>query len=242
MLGRQWYNHHISGKIKYQKFFRKLAHFAKYGMNIGAPIHIASSGELHFLQALRKETSIDKPFVFFDIGANMGEYSDYVKGLFNTPASAFFLFEPQQKLCETLRQKFGSDSRFNIIPLGVGSLEQELPLYSFNNIHTLSSLYPNFKGNIAATAMESIHIIRLDQFIQLHGITSIDLMKIDVEGHELEVLKGLGTYLTDGSIKKIQFEFGSFNISDRTYFKILVIGPISRIFGKYYMQNMAYIG
>ena len=45
----------------------------------------------------------------------------------------------------------------------------------------------------------------------------IDLFKIDVEGHELDVLKGIGEKISN--IKLIQFEFGGCNIDTRTFFQ-----------------------
>ncbi len=47
--------------------------------------------------------------------------------------------------------------------------------------------------------------------------TIIDYVKIDVEGHELDVLEGFGNLLDKIGI--IQFEFGGTNIDTRTYFQ-----------------------
>ena len=45
----------------------------------------------------------------------------------------------------------------------------------------------------------------------------IDIMKLDVEGHELDVLEG--SRKTINSIKLIQFEFGGCNIDSKTFFQ-----------------------
>jgi hypothetical protein len=45
----------------------------------------------------------------------------------------------------------------------------------------------------------------------------IDLIKIDIEGHELDALKSMEDLLYN--IKAIQFEFGGCNIDTRTYFQ-----------------------
>ena len=49
----------------------------------------------------------------------------------------------------------------------------------------------------------------------------IDLMKVDVEGHELEVFKGAVGMLAQGKIKRIQFEYGGCNIDSRVLLKNL---------------------
>jgi len=45
----------------------------------------------------------------------------------------------------------------------------------------------------------------------------IDYIKIDIEGHELDALRGMGERVSD--VKIIQFEFGGCNIDTRTYFQ-----------------------
>jgi len=44
-----------------------------------------------------------------------------------------------------------------------------------------------------------------------HGLHPVDLLKIDVEGFELEVLKGAKNMIDQGKIRFIQFEFGGIN-------------------------------
>ena len=57
----------------------------------------------------------------------------------------------------------------------------------------------------------------LDNFIAGEAISQIDLLKIDVEGHELDVLSGAHHSLT-GKIRCIQFEFGMANLNSRVFF------------------------
>jgi hypothetical protein len=49
----------------------------------------------------------------------------------------------------------------------------------------------------------------------------IDFLKVDVEGHELEVFKGTKEMLGKGAIKYIQFEYGGCNIDARMLLKDL---------------------
>jgi FkbM family methyltransferase len=203
MFLRNWYNQFFSGKLKYQEFYKKLAHFSKYGMNIGSPISVDTSGESFLLQQLSTEYKSKNEFIFFDIGANKGEYTDCVLSKFNNCQLSCYLFEPQKKLFNALLDKYKNDSRLNIFPYGLGSNVEEVNLYTFNDINTLSSLYATFKGEVQATGVERISVIRLDQFLNENAISHISYINIDVEGHELEVLKGMGKYLSNGSIQRI---------------------------------------
>ena len=57
---------------------------------------------------------------------------------------------------------------------------------------------------------------RIDDYIEANQIHKINFIKIDVEGHELKVLNGLGKFLNDDFIDFIQFEFGGTNIDSHT--------------------------
>jgi hypothetical protein len=46
----------------------------------------------------------------------------------------------------------------------------------------------------------------------------IDFLKLDVEGHELSILRGASRLLAEGRVSMLQFEFGPANIYSRTYF------------------------
>lgn len=50
-------------------------------------------------------------------------------------------------------------------------------------------------------------------YMKSRNLDGIDLLKIDVEGMDLKVLKGFGERLRD--IRAIQFEYGVFNIASR---------------------------
>ena len=59
-------------------------------------------------------------------------------------------------------------------------------------------------------------MIKLDQYIQERKIEHIHLLKLDIEGHELFGLRGLGEYLKGDFIDYIQFEYGGANLDSKT--------------------------
>ena len=63
---------------------------------------------------------------------------------------------------------------------------------------------------------ETIRAIRFEDYWteQLHG-RALDMVKIDIEGHELAALKGFGLALA--ATRVIQFEFGGTDIDTRTF-------------------------
>lgn len=63
---------------------------------------------------------------------------------------------------------------------------------------------------------ENVEVTTLDKWASINGFEP-QLLKIDVEGHELDVLKGSIQTLT--KLEVVQFEFGGSNIDSRTYFQ-----------------------
>jgi hypothetical protein len=97
-----------------------------------------------------------------------------------------------------------------------------MPIYSLKDGSELTSVY---KRKIKAgefKEIDRVEFIRLDDYIEKNNIGGIDLLKIDVEGHELSVLKGLGKYLNKNFIKIIQFEFGGCSVDSGVSLKELL--------------------
>ena len=69
-----------------------------------------------------------------------------------------------------------------------------------------------FGGDIHDMISDTIMIkcIKLENFIKKYKINDIDILKIDTEGHELQVMKGFGKYIKN--IKCILIEFHISNI------------------------------
>lgn len=155
--------------------------------------------------------------VLFDVGANRGTWTAQLRGLF--PTAKFFLFEPQPACLEILEQNRPPDSV--LIPHAVSSVCGEpVQLYSSGKTDSKASLHQrrdsyfsdwNFSTHEATT-------VTLDDTIREYELDRVDFLKMDVEGHELNVLEGAKASLESGKIQALSFEFGSGNINSRTYF------------------------
>jgi hypothetical protein len=56
------------------------------------------------------------------------------------------------------------------------------------------------------TASESVSVTTLDEYLSTHGIDQVDVLKLDVEGHEPQALEGAQATLSDHRIKAIVIE------------------------------------
>ncbi|TSA50859.1 MAG: FkbM family methyltransferase [Sphingobacteriales bacterium] len=91
-------------------------------------------------------------------------------------------------------------------------MKKEIKIY---NSHTHSSLY-EIKGiDYAVQKTEIIELVKGDSFIEKHSIENIDFLKLDVEGAELDALKGFEKSLVNYKIRMIQFEYGYINITSK---------------------------
>ena len=64
-----------------------------------------------------------------------------------------------------------------------------------------------------------IKLDTVDHYCEERNIPRINLLKIDIEGNELNALHGAQRMLDEGKIDVIQMEFGGCNIDSRTYFR-----------------------
>lgn len=214
-------NHLLSDFLREQsqKLWNRLFLFALYKMNIGGGGSIEESGELLLLKNILMENKRSTS-VIFDVGANVGNYAKQILSI--NPLVDLYCFEPSGQTFETLRGNLsGYAKNIKLFNVGLGQNNGCLTLYSDKEISGLASVYKRRlnHANIHMDNEETVEIKTLDSFCSEHAINKIDLLKLDVEGHELSVLHGASTMLEHKKINYIQFEFGGCNIDSRTYFQ-----------------------
>lgn len=154
--------------------------------------------------------------VALDVGANLGNWSLAV--LEAVPSVKIIAFEPSKDAFGRLSQKFASDKRVQCVNIALGKENSEATLYSNESASGLASLTKRRLGHfgIEFNFTETIQVSTLDDWVKnLDSKIVPNLLKMDVEGHELEVLQGAEQTLKN--IELIQFEFGGCNIDTRTF-------------------------
>ena len=139
------------------------------------------------------ETIIQKDYVCWDIGANIGFYSFLLASIANS--GKVFSFEPITKTYDDLDfgRKMNNFDHINIYNFALGS-EQRSQRIFFNDdslcVGTASFLESNQFSNF-----ELVEINTIDDI----SIPAPDFIKIDVEGFQVQVIKGASEFFKQHS-------------------------------------------
>jgi FkbM family methyltransferase len=170
-----------------------------------------SNGELRWLREVLPMCS-----TVFDVGANVGDWTAYALGI--NPHLKIHCFEPSAVTYQLLEAR-GIPGKVFLNNRGLGAVSGELILHVSEEGGGSNSVYKRTALNVVSTQTEWIQVDTLDAYCERHGTRQIDLLKLDVEGHELAVLKGAMSMLDAGRIQRIQFEYGGTFIDARVLLK-----------------------
>lgn len=147
---------------------------------------------------------VNKGDLCFDVGANLGNRTE----IFLKLGANVIAIEPQDICMLKLRKKYKNNRRVTLIQKALGDKEGKRE-FMLGNDHTLSSMSKGWKNSVIASnrfptsrwdKTVVVPVTTLDKLIEEYGKPIF--CKIDVEGFEFQVLKGLSQ-----PIKALSFEF-----------------------------------
>ncbi len=160
--------------------------------------------------------------IVFDVGSHKGGWAE--AALQVNPQLEIHCFEAS---AETHRLMVERTPPLRVIanPFGLGAVAESRTLYTFGLGNNANSLYRRTgigpRGFPPQASTETVIIDTADAYCARQGITSIDYMKIDVEGHDLFVLQGARELLSATKIGALQFEYGGCNLDSRVLLRDL---------------------
>ncbi len=131
-----------------------------------------------------------KPVYFYDVGANIGHHSLFM----SNETDHIYCFEPYSVVREELKRKFtnaGAERMVTVFPVALGDKNQRHTFYPPTGANqgtgTLSDELPS---NAAAESIE-VDVVRGDDFLSAHALPTVSILKLDVEGYEVQALEGM---------------------------------------------------
>lgn len=145
----------------------------------------------------QKLIAVLRPRSVVDIGANRGQFALLCRNLF--PDIPIFSFEPLPEAAKTFRAVFRGDPKTRLFECAIGAkpgtgeihVSKEDDSSSLLPITRQAELFPGTDEK----ETRKIVIKRLDELLDETDLVQPALLKIDVQGYELEVLKGCGGLL-----------------------------------------------
>lgn len=170
---------------------RKLFYDSRYGIAGLQGMLVRTSKLLKIAKIFRADTIVD-------IGANVGFFSILSRILY--PESKIYAFEPIPRTFSCLKKNFADDLFIKFFCLALSNKKEKTKMTFDPNNSAVSS--------VAESGCLKVETERLDNIIKDEKIKKIDLLKIDVEGHETEVLTGAPEALkiTSNLLMEVSFE------------------------------------
>jgi FkbM family methyltransferase len=201
------------GRRRTQPYWERLHRLAIAGMNLGSGADDPRrSGEAMVLRSLSPGATV------LDVGANVGMYSALALEL--VPEIHLLAFEPQPAAAVAWRAAIGARAR--LLEIGLGEADASVQLFGSEVDSGLASTTRRVHPGLTWEPVAMIRVRSLDDVAAEEGIAHVDLLKVDVEGGEVDVLRGARRMLAEGRIDRVQFEFGGSAIDSRIYLRDLV--------------------
>lgn len=149
-----------------------------------------------------------RPFVVFDVGANVGNYTRMILDEARRMECVVEIhaFEPSPAAAAKLRESV--PAAVHVVGVALSDWTGEAPLHAGELGSSHASLVDRRLAIESAGRAVRVSVQRADEYLRASGIAHIDLLKLDVEGSELAALRGLGEFLRPEVVDAIQFEYG----------------------------------
>lgn len=171
-------------------------------------VNIATNGERWLLQRLGKRGLS----TVFDVGANVGDWVSEV--LAHSSTATVYCYEAIPTTYVELTANV-RDSRAHLFNKALSGEAGELE-FNASSLSVVSSVYDVSKFDKALTLTKvTVPAVIGDKECARLCVARIDLLKVDTEGHDLDVLNGFNDMLQRDAVDIIQFEYNAFTLIAR---------------------------
>jgi FkbM family methyltransferase len=209
----------VAGRHFVQKALQKNIQYSQYLMGVGSGSDVSSSGEAAILRVLHDKRQA--PYCIFDVGSNAGQFLKLILAGIGTDQFQIHCFEPGKYTYQLLLDNVRPDDRIKLNNIGIGREKAQMQLHYDHPGSGGASLTKRRVEHLGSVFSESetVEVDSIDHYCAENNIRSIDLLKLDIEGHEFDALQGAASMFERSAIHIVTFEFGGGNIDTRTYFQ-----------------------
>jgi FkbM family methyltransferase len=140
----------------------------------------------------------------FDVGANVGQTANALLRFF--PDAKIYCFEPIGASFKVLEANYGTRTVCMQMALGATPGTMDVKLRSDSELNSLRADFD--RPGYYAGGTETVKISTADLFCAERGVRTIDILKMDVQGWEIEVLRGASGLLGSNRIRYVYAEVG----------------------------------
>lgn len=142
---------------------------------------------------------------FVDLGANEGYFSVLASRLVGD--GRVFAIEPQQRCWPVIVQNLVENDCANVtlVPYGVSKEVGSFEMVLTPQTNTGASSFVASK-RASLWPRQTVHVLPLDEIFERFGIGEVALIKVDIEGYELEALESAREVLGSGRIRRLLVE------------------------------------
>lgn len=179
--------------------------------NDGNP-DINKNGELNLLLFLSKNYNnlfVAPKVIFFDVGANIGSYTNLLHNKFHSRGGVIYSFDPSLDNIHSIKNL--NLPGLKIIESAISDFDGSADFYENTDrgsSGTDSLFNMNNIGYMTNSTKRTVKVSKLDTFCSENNIEKISFLKMDIEGNEFNALRGAESLLSENRIDFIQFEFG----------------------------------
>jgi len=146
--------------------------------------------------SLRLDYPLLKDSIVFDLGGYQGQFAS---DIFSRYCCSVYVFEPVLAFYNAIQKRFERNDYIQVFPFGLA--------------HEKTSAFLNIDSDRSSLVKEGGEKVQLEQFadfLSVHRINSIDLLKINIEGAEYDLLDHIIAADIQKRIKNLQIQFHDF--------------------------------
>lgn len=197
---------------------------------------LQSNGEARVLRCL----SLPPNAVVLDVGAHTGNYTTHIRT--ENPNAVVHAFEINPRNADVFAARFKEEAGVYLHRVGLSDKPGFVVMRDFSSDGQITSMYGLSHAAESAGETFRAKVETGSEVLRTSRICEVYFLKIDTEGHDLNVLRGFLADLEAGRVHVIQFEYNETSIAARVYLKDFfdLLEPLGFELGKVFARTVEF--